>query len=808
MQPLTQPFYLFIASGKGWEIWKLKPEAASLFEDERYHLCVFLARGAANSEIVSPSSIVYTNYFYRKNGQVSFYLHDTYRRTFMFFYPLEGLDGTQGYATIWDSAYGAYARFFSAGYYITPPPDITLVYEFVFPTIDGNNALILPNFGMKSMQPTSNPSVPTGSIYVTSKNAVFAHSEGLPMNGKVVAPVGVGSGQVAVPRKKLKVTLKGGLNFWEEDAGVIEAPALTCGIWALPSDDPDAKLDGYNFYSLNDIDAELVEQFTYDFFEPQITIKVPSRDDKFLYVSQYMPFARDYIPLKPVFYIKTPNAEVVTTPADLGDYTAEWGNYKAQILSVIEGEPPPEQKNKDAKFNTYVPQGYIPKSIEIKAMTSYFNPSFTSTPSYIYFYYGSPDPSGFTLLNLDEAVANARIVSTLGGIEWIKYVDIAPKLSTVFNIDMPVGAHERWIRSDLSATDTGRGKETVKVLVWQPMWFSHSFTADPNYGDILATFGFKVTTIASPPSVEYIVSGFQVCSIWFQNLLKRLGGTGLKDVDKQLLRDCVASLDGFFGAIRITFHYDKQTGLIYMREWRLGVPFGNAVPLTTFKLQPYHEIRALKDFWSWSLYLDIIDTRTQTIVKRIRIFPTVGSWIVSEVSPSQPIVFTQRKSFANPLVGVNPSSPYTVDRNLGFTQIIGRNPHALISSTLTNINPQVYKQGNYPTRFYPLQASITSLRGVPSQYQNAAKKMYGSQVPVYPIQLGNLNAQPIYVAYIPITMELKAKRDVPYEIIAKWGVGVAIYAAGTQWATLLPQGLADLGDLLYWTVVEFWEDQP
>jgi hypothetical protein len=358
------------------------------------------------------------------------------------------------------------------------------------------------------------------------------------------------------------------------------------------------------------------------------------------------------------------------------------------------------------------------------------------------------------------------------------------------------------------ATDRGQGYEFLKVLVWQPMWFSHSFTTDPNYGDILATFGFRVTTIASPPSVEYIVSGFQVCSIWFQNLLKRLRGTGLKDADKALLRDCVASLDGFFGAIRVTFHYDKQTGLIYMREWRLGVPFGDAVPLTTFKLQPYHEIRALKDFWSWSLYLDIIDTRTQTIVKRIKIFPTVRSWIVSEVSPSQPIAFTQRKSFANPLVGVNPSSPYTVDFNLGFTQVVGRNPHALISSTLTNINPQVYKQGNYPTRFYPLQASVTNLRGVPSQYQNAAQKMYGSQVPVYPIQFGNLNAQPIYVTYIPITMELKAKRDVPYEIIAKWGVGVAIYAAGTQWATLLPQGLADLGDLLYWTVVEFWEDQP
>jgi hypothetical protein len=358
------------------------------------------------------------------------------------------------------------------------------------------------------------------------------------------------------------------------------------------------------------------------------------------------------------------------------------------------------------------------------------------------------------------------------------------------------------------ATDGGQGYEILKVLVWQPMWFSHSFTTDPNYGDTLMQFGWKITTIASPPRVEYIVSGFQVCSIWFQNLLKRLRGTELKDVEKQLLRDCVCSLDGFFGAIRVTFHYDKQAGLIYMREWRLGVPFGDPVPLTTFNLQPYHEIRALKDFWSWSLYVDIIDTRTQRIIKRIKIVPTVRSWIVGEVNPNQPIAFTQRKSFANPLVSVNPSSPYTVDRNLNFNQVIERNPHALVSPNLTNTNEQVYRQGNYPLRFYPLQASVTSLSGIPTQYQTAAQKFYGSQVPVVPIQFGNLNAQPIYVASIPIVLEIRAKRDVPYEIIAKWGVGVAIFAAGTQWANLLPYGLADLGNLLHWTVIEFWEDQP
>jgi hypothetical protein len=455
--------------------------------------------------------------------------------------------------------------------------------------------------------------------------------------------------------------------------------------------------------------------------------------------------------------------------------------------------------------------------------TSFFSPIVPD-----YFPGGSGDRlAEFRLFDLNRLLSNPPSRRTLGGTEWVPLQSILYPIidSPSFYItDAPRGFHEFLPRRDFAVTDSGGGfetlqrmiwvadsrqdKEIAKVLVWQPMWFSHSFTTDPNYGDTLLQFGWKITTIASPPRVEYIVSGFQVCSIWFQNLLKRLRGTELKDVEKQLLRDCVCSLDGFFGAIRVTFHYDKQTGLIYMREWRLGVPFGDPVPLTTFNLQPYHEIRALKDFWSWSLYVDIIDTRTETIVKRIKIVPTVRSWIVGEVNPSQPIAFTQRKSFANPLVGVNPSSPYTVDRNLNFNQVIERNPHALVSPNLTNTNEQVYRQGNYPLRFYPLQASVTSLSGIPTEYQTAAQKFYGSQVPVVPIQFGNLNAQPIYVASIPIALEVRAKRDVPYEIIAKWGVGVAIFAAGTQWANLLPYGLADLGNLLHWTVIEFWEDQP
>jgi hypothetical protein len=113
---------------------------------------------------------------------------------------------------------------------------------------------------------------------------------------------------------------------------------------------------------------------------------------------------------------------------------------------------------------------------------------------------------------------------------------------------------------------------------------------------------------------------------------------------------------------------------------------------------------------------------------------------VSDVSPSQPIAFTHRKSFVNPLIGVKPSSPYRSDRILNSHHIIGRSPHTLNSPNLTNINDRIYAYGNYPQRFYPLQTSIENLRGVPQQFKDAAQKVYGSQVPVVPVQFGNLNA--------------------------------------------------------------------
>jgi hypothetical protein len=821
--PPNQPFYLFILSGKGWEIWKLKPEAFHLLFDQHYHLCVLVARSATNSEIHPPSNIVFTDAFYRKSGQVSFYTW--YANTYMVFYPLEGLDETQGYVKVRDSSM-SYARYILSGY-----DSYTFTFWFEFPTIDGNTVLILPSVGVLKVQPASAPPVPDGSVLVTSKNAVFAHYEGIPMNGKVVAPLNVASGQVTVPVKRL---YKRFFNLWEEEIRQIVAPKLGCGIWALPSEDTNAKLGATYYYSLNDIGAELVGQHIFSFFESQVTFKVSSRDDKCLYLglSAYGEL------LNPTYSNKSPSAEVVSLPVgrirflshgsfrrDDNSYVAHGGTtdfsdnylfYNASTLPpvmrvscIIEGEPIPEQKNKDTRVNVVIWDA-LPKESELRVMTTYLSPSFVTISSFYHQPLVSQPATLFAAINLNDLLENAPVRITVGGIDWVYPHSIFyPTYQNIpYSVDMPVGSSEALVRSDLSSTDTGHGRETVKVLVWQPIWFSHSFTTDPNYGDTLMQFGWKITTIASPPRVEYIVSGFQVCSIWFQNLLKRLRGTELKDVEKQLLRDCVCSLDGFFGAIRVTFHYDKQTGLIYMREWRLGVPFGDPVPLTTFNLQPYHEIRALKDFWSWSLYVDIIDTRTQRVVKRIKIVPTVRSWIVGEVDLSQPIAFTQRKSFANPLVSVNPSSPYTVDRNLNFNQVIERNPHALVSPNLTNTNEQVYKQGNYPLRFYPLQASVTSLSGIPTQYQTAAQKFYGSQVPVVPIQFGNLNAQPIYVASIPIVLEVRAKRDVPYEIIAKWGVGVAIFAAGNQWANLLPYGLADLGELLHWTVVEFWEDQP
>jgi hypothetical protein len=860
--PPRQPFYLFILSGKGWEIWKLKPEAFSLLlKDHSYHLCVLIARSATDDEISPPSDIVFTDAFYRKSGQVSFYVNEDELRAkigydvnvgaYMIFYPLKGLDGTQGYAIIRGSGI-SFGRFTdSVGNFTTP--ELTS-FTFVYLTVDGNTILILPTPLMLTMQPQPTPPVPAGSIFVTSKSAIFAHYEGIPMNGKVVAPTNVTSGQVTTQRKFLQVRLYRGLNFnfWEEDFDLIKVPKLGCGIWALPSEDPYAKLGGYNYYSLSDIGAELVEQHIFDFFEPQVTFKVSSRDDKCLYVGVWSEKGLEggYDFFNPAFLNKSPSAEVVSLPVGKmvfsfgasGNYSAPvtflddgahvtWGgttgssgNYlrysyegsvgysMPPIVSIIEGEFNPKQKNRDVRFNVAL-MFALPKESELRVMTTYLNPSFATIASFFHIPYmpfrGNPRQT-FASLNLNELLASSPARFTVGGLDWVHPNAIFyPNYNQIgYAIDMPVGACEVLIRSDKQATDTGRGGETVKVLVWQPVWFSHSFTADRDYGDILMQFGWKITTIASPPQTEYVTGGIMVASAWFQNLLRRLRGADLKDADKHLLRDCVCSLDGFWGAIRVTVHYDRQSGLIYMREWRLGVPYGSPVPLTTFSLQPYHEIRAIKDVWAWAFYVDIMDTRTHNIVKRIKVSPTRVGWRVSDVSPSQPIAFTHRKSFVNPLIGVNPSSPYRADPTLNFHHIIGRSPHTLNSPNLTNINDRIYAYGNYPQRFYPLKAPVENLRGVPQQFMDAAQKVYGSQVPVVPVQFGNLNARPIYVAHIPMVVEIKKKRDVPSEIIAKWGIGVALFMAGDRWVEMLSQGLADLGELLHWTVTELWESEP
>jgi hypothetical protein len=57
-------------------------------------------------------------------------------------------------------------------------------------------------------------------------------------------------------------------------------------------------------------------------------------------------------------------------------------------------------------------------------------------------------------------------------------------------------------------------------------------------------------------------------------------------------------------------------------------------------------------------------------------------------------------------------------------------------------------------------------------------------------------------------VEIEKKRDVPSEIIAKWGIGVALFMTGDRWVEMFPQGLADLGELLHWTVTELWEHEP
>jgi hypothetical protein len=32
--------------------------------------------------------------------------------------------------------------------------------------------------------------------------------------------------------------------------------------------------------------------------------------------------------------------------------------------------------------------------------------------------------------------------------------------------------------------------------------------------------------------------------------------------------------------------------------------------------------------------------------------------------------------------------------------------------------------------------------------------------------------------------------------------------AGDRWVEMFPQGLADLGELLHWTITELWEREP
>jgi len=357
--------------------------------------------------------------------------------------------------------------------------------------------------------------------------------------------------------------------------------------------------------------------------------------------------------------------------------------------------------------------------------------------------------------------------------------------------------------------DKGTSREISRAVMWQPVWLSHSLTSDPTYGDTLVQVGFKVVRWGSPARTEFAFGGLIAGSIWFMDVLRRLRNKQLRDADKVLLRDCICSVDGLFGLIRLTFHYDASSGLIYMREWRLGVPYGNIVPLITFSLRPYHEVRVLRDISAWSVFLDIIDTRTNTVEQRLRIVPRVGGWSVAPVSVSEPILFTHRKSIVNPLISVNPSSSYSIDRSLNLHHTVGRSAHALVTPHLSNINPLIYKGESYPLRFYPLQAPVARLSSLPSQYYRAAQKVYGANIPAYGVMFGNLNAQPIFVVTIPVIEELRSKKVEWFEEFwGKWSVGVAMFLAAPDWAQKLVQGVASLGTLIDWAVLELWEPEP
>jgi hypothetical protein len=494
-EPPRQPFYLFIVSGKGWEIWKLRPEVFELLEPDNNHdhLCVLIARSATDDEIHYPSRLIFTDAFFRKSGQIFFY---SYYGLYPIFYPIEGLNGEIGYLNV-------------KGRYMNLTVSLADgTYDLTYPMVD-DSVPVLPHPTVFEVSPSPTPPVPSGSILLLTKPAILAHYEGLPMNGKVVAPQGVASGQITlqIVKSHFKFVYVGGrvqLQYLGDTMEQpIQAPKISCGIWTLPSEDPNAKLEttGY-YYSLNDVDAELVEQYDFDFFEPQVTFKVASRDDKCLYVGMFNSY---HVWLKslyalhsadlrhPIFLNKTPDAEVVAFSGGGWEFTNVYFhnrkyrfggttpfsfNYMIYaptedvihdgfVTSIIEGDFPPQQKNKDVRFNVALPgfnKCYLPKASDLKVMTSFFNPTFVSSAP-VYRLQRSHligmVLTMFTSVDLNERVAAEPVSLRIGESEWI--YDVVP-----FNLDMPIGVYEILEQVNLMTEDSGHGRETVKVLVWQP----------------------------------------------------------------------------------------------------------------------------------------------------------------------------------------------------------------------------------------------------------------------------------------------------------------------------------------------------
>jgi hypothetical protein len=394
--------YLFCLTGKGWEIWRL-PRDAPLYGG----LCILVAREAAINEIQSANTVFGVDAFFHKEGRIYWYYDAGDNPWFLaapLFTPSIGVDGTVGYIPAY------YSRFTEFKY----QPENKV--DYIHLLTDDGAVLILPVPDLMLFPPYTESGLLNawGAIRPTLTylmNAVFANYAGLAMNGDVVAPLFVSSGRKALRRRKMTLRSYGPPNIQDiQELPPIEVPLLTGGIWALPSEDVDAKLPDrgtFRYYSLRDVGAELVEQQIFDFFEPRITIRKPTSSNTCLYVSfgghrdvatldGVVPSHKQTTSIGTVFLNSAVYCFIREREFPIFGLTARSKNYYLLsphstyqtitgaphwIIGVTEGSLPDFQKNTDVKMNMAVLY-LISKSTTLEMLASHISPQFLSQTSF------------------------------------------------------------------------------------------------------------------------------------------------------------------------------------------------------------------------------------------------------------------------------------------------------------------------------------------------------------------------------------------------------------------------------------------